>query len=377
MKKLLASLIVVILMLQGSMLAVAAGPNDINKLKNNKNAVNSKLAQTRKEKEAAKLKQQQIAKQIALLDQQMNAADAALDVVSNSLNNLEKKIADTTMELQRAERDAGGQNEVLKKRVKAMYENGFQGYISVLMSSTSYSDFITRLNYLTRIIKYDNEILTKMQNYTALVAEKQQRLKEDLAEKERVKADLNEKKKNVAVATSNKQKYMDDVKKDIKALEAQEDELKQQAEALAKEIEKLLSAGKYTGGVMTWPLPGRYTISSSYGVRIHPIFKVRRMHDGIDVPAPKGTNIVAAAGGKVIASSYKGAVGNYVIIDHGGKITTNYYHASKRLVSAGDTVTKGQVIAQVGSTGNSTGNHLHFEVRVGSASVNPMQYFKE
>ena len=87
------------------------------------------------------------------------------------------------------------------------------------------------------------------------------------------------------------------------------------------------------------------------------------MHDGIDIPAPAGTNIIAAAGGKVIASSYKNAVGNYVTIDHGGKITSNYYHASQRLVKAGDIVRKGQVIARVGSTGASTGNHLHFEVR--------------
>ena len=103
-----------------------------------------------------------------------------------------------------------------------MYENGFQGYLSVVLSSTSYSDFITRLNYLTKIVKYDNEILIKMEKYSAAVADKQLKLKNDMIEKERIKADLNEKKQQVAVATNNKHKYMDEVNKDIKELEAQE-----------------------------------------------------------------------------------------------------------------------------------------------------------
>lgn len=376
MKKFIVIVITAVMLLQGSVLAAAISPADVKKLKDTKNSVTSKLEQTRKEKALAKAKQAQIAKQIASLDRQMNAANDSLEKVTASLNKLEKQIAVTTIELQRAQRDANTQNEILKKRLKAMYENGFQGYISVVLSATSYSDFITRLSYLTKIVKYDNSILKKMEVYTAVVAEKRLNLKTDLAAKEQVKADLNEKKKEVASATANKEKYMDEVKKDIKQLEAQEDDLKAQAEALAKQIQKLLMAGKYTGGVMTWPLPGHYSISSGYGYRIHPIYHTRRMHDGIDIPAPYGSNVVASAGGRVVASSYQGAVGNYITIDHGGKTTSNYYHLSQKLVSAGTTVSRGQVIGKVGSTGASTGNHLHFEVRVNSSSVSPFRYLK-
>lgn len=362
--------------LQGSIFAAAVSPNEVNKLKNRNKDIKSQIVQTQKDKEIALKKHAEIAKQIAVLDQQMNAANDALDTVTAGLNNLENQIAVTTVDLKRAERDAKKQNETLRKRLKAMYQNGFQGYISVVLSATSYSDFITRLNYLTRIVKYDNSILKEMEKLSALVLEKQLKLKNDMAEKERVKVSLNKIKNEVFVATENKQVYMEQVNQDIKELESQEEELQQQAKALAKQIEKLLSKGKYTGGTMTWPLPGHYRISSPYGMRMHPIDHVMRMHDGIDIPAPGGTPIIAAAAGKVVAASYSGGVGNHVVIDHGGRITSNYYHASKILVHVGQNVSKGETIALVGTTGSSTGNHLHFEVRKNSSSINPMTYIK-
>ena len=376
MKKSIVIVIALIMALQGSILAAAVSPNEVDKLKNKNKDIKSQIVQTQKDKEIALEKHAEIAKQIAVLDQQMNAANEALDTVTVGLNNLENQIALTTVDLKRAERDAKKQNEILRKRLKAMYQNGFQGYISVVLSATSYSDFITRLNYLTRIVKYDNNILKEMERVSALVLEKQLMLKNDIAEKERVKVSLNKIKNEVIVATENKQAYMDQVNQDIKELETQEEELQQQAKALAKEIEKLLSKGKYTGGTMTWPLPGYYRISSPYGMRLHPVYHVMRMHDGIDLPAPEGTSIVAAAAGKVVAASYSGGVGNHVVIDHGGRITSNYYHASKILVHVGQNVSKGETIALVGTTGTSTGNHLHFEVRRNSDSINPMTYLK-
>ena len=376
MKKSIVIVIALIMALQGSILAAAVGPNEVNKLKSKNESIKSQIVQTQNDKEIALKKHAKIAKQIAVLDQQMNSANAALDKVTVGLNNLENKIAVTTVELKRAERDAKKQNELLKKRLKAMYQNGFEGYISVVLSATSYSDFITRLNYLTRIVKYDNNILKELERVSALVAEKQLKLKNNMAKKEKVKVSLNKIKNEVFVATENKQAYMDKINQDIKELKNQEEELQQQAKALAKQIEKLLSKGKYTGGTMTWPLPGYYRISSDYGMRLHPVYQVMKMHDGIDLPAPGGTPIISAAAGRVLAASYSGGVGNHVVIDHGGRITSNYYHASKILVNVGQNVSKGQTIALVGTTGTSTGNHLHFEVRKNSNSVNPMRYLK-
>ncbi|MBQ5707420.1 MAG: M23 family metallopeptidase, partial [Peptococcaceae bacterium] len=125
-----------------------------------------------------------------------------------------------------------------------------------------------------------------------------------------------------------------------------------------------------------WPCPSSKKITSKYGYRIHPIQKVKKMHTGIDVGAKKGTDIVAAAGGKVIMAKYYGGYGNCIIVDHGGGMSTLYAHMSAYVAKEGDWVSQGQVIGKVGSTGNSTGPHLHFEVRVNGQHTNPSNYVK-
>jgi len=133
----------------------------------------------------------------------------------------------------------------------------------------------------------------------------------------------------------------------------------------------------YAGGSMVWPLPGNYRISSPYGYRIHPILKTKQFHSGVDIPAKTGTKILAANDGVVIFSGVKSSYGNFVVIDHGGKMTTAYAHCSRRLVSQGQKVKKGQAIALVGTTGRSTGPHLHFEVRKDGKTTNPQAQFKK
>jgi murein DD-endopeptidase MepM/ murein hydrolase activator NlpD len=132
----------------------------------------------------------------------------------------------------------------------------------------------------------------------------------------------------------------------------------------------------YAGGVMKWPTPGYTRVSSPYGMRIHPIYKVKKMHTGIDIDAPSGAKIVAANSGKVILAGWNGGYGNCVIIDHGGGLATLYAHQSKILVSVGDKVQKGDTVGKVGSTGLSTGPHLHFEVRKNGSTTNPIPYVK-
>ena len=133
---------------------------------------------------------------------------------------------------------------------------------------------------------------------------------------------------------------------------------------------------KYGGGPLKWPVPSSQKITSNYGYRVHPIYKTRRLHSGVDIGAPSGSNIVAAESGVVILASYgyNGGYGNYMIISHGSGLTTRYAHCNSLAVSVGQTVSKGQVIGAVGSTGDSTGPHLHFEVRLNSASYDPLNY---
>ncbi|MBQ7702863.1 MAG: M23 family metallopeptidase, partial [Firmicutes bacterium] len=153
-------------------------------------------------------------------------------------------------------------------------------------------------------------------------------------------------------------------------------ELKAQADALVAEIKKLQDEQRvYEGGVFTWPCPSSHYITYTFGYRYHPVFGDWRFHTGIDISAYTGADIIAAASGKVIMAQWYGGYGNCVMIDHGSGIVTLYGHASALCVSQGQEVSRGQLIARVGSTGWSTGPHLHFEVRINGEYVDPLQYF--
>ena len=164
----------------------------------------------------------------------------------------------------------------------------------------------------------------------------------------------------------------------LESLQEQQEKLEKEEAVLDAKIKLLMAESKkytYEGGKMLWPAPSWTRISDVFGYRsVHPITGLPAFHGGIDIAAPYGSNILAAAGGKVVVVSYSSGSGNYIVVDHGGGIMTMYAHASKIVAKVGDTVKKGQVIALVGSTGASTGNHLHFEVRVDNTKVDPLIY---
>ncbi|MCQ2561151.1 MAG: peptidoglycan DD-metalloendopeptidase family protein, partial [Clostridia bacterium] len=162
---------------------------------------------------------------------------------------------------------------------------------------------------------------------------------------------------------------------DNKQLAAQVDAINKEADAITAQIKNLQSPNtSYAGGTMCWPAQASTKITSPFGNRIHPILKVTKFHTGIDIGAAGGTNILAANSGTVITAGWNNSYGYMVMIDHGGGIVTLYAHSKKLLVSKGDYVARGQAIALVGSTGMSTGNHLHFEVRVNGSYKNPLDY---
>ncbi len=161
---------------------------------------------------------------------------------------------------------------------------------------------------------------------------------------------------------------------DHKVLEQQLDRLNEDAQKIKKILANLKLSEKYVGGVMTWPAPGYTRISSPFGNRMHPILKKMKLHTGVDIAVPANNTLVAAQAGTVIHSDWLGGYGKVIMIDHGGGIVTLYAHNNKLLVKVGETVTRGQAITKSGSTGRSTGPHLHFEVRVNGDYVDPMTY---
>ena len=179
------------------------------------------------------------------------------------------------------------------------------------------------------------------------------------------------------MASRAKELFMKDLEKDLKKAEAEYDKLNQLAKEIESEIVRRQKVtGPYTGGTMGWPVPGYSRISSYFGYRVHPIYKVKKLHTGIDIPAPTGTSVVAASDGVVIYSGTLGSYGKVIMIDHGGGIVTLYAHNSYLSVSEGQKVKRGDVISKIGSTGASTGPHCHFEVRKNGQYVDPLPWLK-
>lgn len=326
---------------------------------------------------------------ITQLDAQLTSINDKIEDYTNLIAEKEVEIEDATAELADAEATQLAQYEAMKKRIKFMYESGNTMYIDMLFGGSSLADMVNKADYIEMLSAYDRNKLTEYVQTTEYVAACKAELeaeKEVLdAAKEAVEAEqatvnelMAEKESQVASVNAeiaDKQAQINEYEEDINAVNA---EIAALEKAIAAEIAALEEANRrqYNGGMFAWPCPAYTRISDEYGNRIHPITGAQQFHNGLDLAAPYGSSILAAYDGDVVAADYSPSMGNYVMINHGSGIYTIYMHASSLKVSKGQTVFKGQVIAGVGSTGRSTGNHLHFSVRQSGSYVSPWNYLK-
>ena len=346
--------------------------------------LNKELKETQKkqngvsEKKKQKEKnQEEISKEIDLLDKEIDTVSIELGKVEKEIAQITKNIEKTTKEIGEAEEKIDDKNDTLNSRLRVMYMNGNVGYLEVLLSETSIRDFLARKDMVQAIVKHDKDLLKFMKEQREIVVKKEKELQGQRASVEITRRKIDEKKNQLVVATRNKERTMKDLEKDIKELEKLEDQFAKEAEGYQSKIQSLqVKTGPYSGGKMGWPVPGCSRISSYFGYRIHPIFKTRKLHTGLDIPASTGTAVVAASDGTVIFSGWLGGYGKAVMVDHGGGIVTLYGHNSSLSVSVGTEVTKGQTIAKAGSTGYSTGSHCHFEVRRNGVCEDPISWLK-
>ncbi|KLU67022.1 murein DD-endopeptidase MepM [Desulfosporosinus acididurans] len=313
------------------------------------------------------------------LDTQISAAQSLLAQKQIAFTQAQTQVQIAQKELAQKQQELDDRRTALGKRARGIYENGQISYFELLFQSANLGDFITRMEYFNKLIANDHKLLTDIKDQKEKITQKTQDLqkKRDQAAQLQVqaakaKADLDGKKAQQRTALEENQK----------AVQASYDEverLQTEADALNDKIRKLQAAqagkNKGDGTISTWPLPGHYEISDPYGWRTHPITHQQSLHTGTDIMAPMGTEIHAAGSGVVIVAGWNVAYGNMVIIDHGHGISSLYGHQSKLNVTEGQTVEANQVIGYVGSTGWSTGPHLHFEVRVGGNPTDPLQFF--
>lgn len=301
---------------------------------------------------------------------EVKALEAQEIELNEYIEKMEKELADSN------ERYAK-QEELLKKRLVAMYEMGETTYLDFLFSAKSISDFLSNYYIISEIGKSDQELLKDIKaekKYNKLVKQSLEMQKGKLTANKK-----NMEKMTIALSNMNviKNKKIQELTEEEIEMQRKVQEYQNQIKEIETEIRLLTIAEvgeEYIGGEMAWPVPGYTRITSVFGMRTHPITGIYKLHTGTDIGAPYGATFIAANDGVVVKASYNGAYGNMVIVDHGGGVSTLYAHGSEILVQVGQVVTRGTPVLKVGSTGYSTGPHAHFEVRVNGEYLNPLDF---
>ena len=329
------------------------------------------------------------------MDQVLDAAVERFEVITAALNDTKLELAETEEALKEAQLERDEHFDRFKTRLRVMYIHGPVVYLEVVLQASSFSDFLTRVEHMNTLARSDREMAERLRiaeeqvNYQL---EETWRLSTSMESMQLMQADrISE----IDLLLDQKYDFMMRLEGDAYQFEALLRNLEQADQELTSEIQRLQAEEAarrrreqeeerrrqqatqvvaLAGGSMVWPVPGHMRVTSGYGPRNHPISRRPENHSGIDIGAPTGTYIVAALGGTVIISGWQGGYGNTIVIDHGGGISTLYGHNSRNLVNVGDRVDQGQVIGRVGSTGVSTGPHLHFEVRHNGRHVDPGPY---
>lgn len=364
------------------------GAETISNLTEQQKQIQAELAALKKEKEALKNETKVLEGELSWLNSKTAEEKQKYEQLVEEKNNAYLEMENALAESESAAKNVVLKQEEYRRRLQVMFENRNKGTLEMLLDAKDLKGFLANTQLIAIIAESDQKVLDELN-----AAKDEALLKKTAAEKyclemqafvERKNAEIEALKNNL----SQTQEEIAAAKAELAQAEKDEAALLKESNLLAAEIKRLQSAGAYYGGTMVWPTPGYTSInpSNGFGMRWHPIYHYWRMHSGIDINAPFGSKIVSAAAGRVIVAStipgydpvngnnYGGTnYGNYIIIDHGGGISSVYAHCKLLKVKTGDTVQAGEWIAVTGSTGLSTGAHLHFEIRENGTPVNPLQ----
>lgn len=377
------ALVILALALMPAGPALAVSQSEIDALEEQRDELKAQREEMQAGIDELKNQQAGVLEQKRALDEQNEVYRQELELIEEQVSLYTRLVDEKAAELEKATADEAEQLAIYKQHVRAMEENGEYTYLSIIFGSKSLSQLMSNLDMIGEIMDADKRIYDQ---YTAAREDAEEikaeyettlsALADKQAEYEAEKADLEAK---IAEANDMIAQLEEEINSNydlyLEVL-AQEEALESDIQNMIAELERQEAANSITStGTYIWPLPG-YSPGSAYGWRMHPIYHEMRFHAGEDIGAPSGTPILAADSGMatVIADNGNG-YGNYIMINHGGGRVTLYAHMSAFAISNGATVSQGQVIGYVGSTGNSTGPHLHFEVRVNGATTDPKSYF--
>ena len=361
-------------------------------IKNKINKEKSNISNTENEKKS-------VGMDIENLDAKIQVTSAKISTLESEIVRLNKDIAENQEKLEEAQVNLSENTDALRMRLREMYKRGNVNYLEVILNSRDIEELLRNNEIISSIARADRELIEFIQEQIDTIKETEETLQIDKAKVSASKAAVENERQSYQAAVDAKNNYMKVLESNLDLYKAEFEKAQSNWDALDSEIARLqkeitaqkkaeeaaarratrvhsnitVSSGPRNGQSYTWPLPGHYSISSPFGYRVHPILGYSKFHSGVDIPAPSGTPIVAAKSGTVIMSQLMSGYGNVVMVDHGDTVTV-YAHCSALNVGVGESVKAGDVIAFVGSTGLSTGAHLHFEVRVNGSPVNPLGY---
>ncbi len=356
------------------------GDSSVSDMQNELDDIIAKKEKLEKELASIANKKDAVLEQKSLVDQQINELNAEADLLNDIVDGLSDELDESQDKLEEAEASLDENIEHAKQRIRAMYELGDTSYLSIILSSESLHDFITRVELVKQMAAYDQMVIDALRETKETI----ERETKAIEEKKNAQEDaLNSLESNVA-SLEKKQSQSDSLIESFNEKSAANLKAIEEAEAAEAELQAEIRAAlanssneTFVGGAYLWPVSGYYSITDTFGMRTHPTTGVYKMHTGVDI-AGSGINrkpILAANSGTVLKAGWHTAYGNYVVIDHGGGCSTLYGHASSLNVKKGQKVTRGDVIAYVGSTGYSTGPHLHFEIYENGEYKNPLSFF--
>lgn len=390
----MASLLTISLLLGGQALSMPSYADDLD---DQVQDLQGQIDSSRLEQENWQQVIEDVSAKLKQIQADLDAANARLQGIRNKQAEINAQIAQTQNEIVKMEAYLKTRQNVLNRRVRAIYMHGQLNYLEVILGANSFSDFANRVELLKRIIRSDYNLILEIQKQKAAIEAKKAQLEEDKRQLDALAAEAEKTQKEIAAKKAEQQKVLDAAKSNKAAAAQMEQDLNAQLASVRNLIQQRLAAAEAARqaaqqaaesdnggsggsddnyvqgtGAMSWPCSG--PITSPFGYRTHPIFGTTIFHAGIDIGVDYGTPIHAADSGVVVYSGWISGYGNAVIIDHGGGVSTLYGHNQSLAVSEGQSVSKGSVIAYAGSTGNSTGPHCHFEVDVNGSPVNPMGY---
>ena len=391
--KTLAVLTAIVLLI--AVLPVDAAPNvkDLDKqIKDQEREyqkIQKQISSTRQKISETTRKERDVSRQIEDLSQKITLTQQKVNVVNLRIKRLQNNIVRLTQEIAHADTGIKHTQDLLKQRLISIYKCGGIAEFNLLLSSKGAEDALSTSYLLGKIADQDQMLINSLSDQKDRLTSAQQRLVQDQQSYKEQGAELKVQHRELNSAAQERNVLLAKVKKDKALYMKEQAELLRASKELQSTVKRLLAQKRalnakknpnkkevvyYRGGRLAWPTQG--SISSVFGTRIHPVFKTKINHTGLDISAPKGTEVTAADAGEVLYTGWMRGYGQVIIIDHGGNLTTVYAHLSKIECTEDQKVSRGTTIGRVGSTGIATGNHLHFEVRVNGDAVNPMRYLK-